>query len=190
MAQQEHRHGDPQLVRQSKFPWPIIALIVAAVMLLAILWLRPSRPLQSSPAGDTEVSVQPTTDQVQFENIQLVPSPTPGGTAGNNVIVQADLRNYADAPIKAVEVEGVFMDQNGEAIYRQVQPVVTVEKQARGKEAKESPLSDSPVPRRGIRTVRITFSAVPTNWNKKDPQLNVKDVQSQPLAKPSAGQQR
>ena len=186
MPEQPHRHGDPQLVKQSRFPWPIVALVVAALLLLAIV-LRPNRPLKSA-AGDTEVSVQPTADQVQFENIQIVPSPTPGGAAGNNVVVQADLKNNADSPINAVRVEGVFMDDKGTEIFRQEQAVMAVAKQARGKESKEVPLNDSPVPRRDVRSVRITFSAVPTNWNKRDPQLNVKDVQSKPLAKPSAGQ--
>jgi hypothetical protein len=186
MAQQPHRHGDPQLVKQSRFPWPMIALIVAGLMLLAILWLRPNRQLQSAPAGDTEVAVQPAANQVQFENINIVPSPTPAGAAGNNVTVQADLRSSADIPITGVMVEGIFNDNNGEAIYRQRQPVSAVEGGA--KNAKEVPLNDSPIPRRGTRAVRITFSAVPTNWNKRPPQLTVTDVQSQGLAKPAEKQ--
>ena len=183
---QQHRHGDPQLVKQSRFPWPMVALIVAGLMLLAILWLRPNRTLRSATPGDTEVAVQPTADQVRFENIEIVPSPTPAGTAGNNVTVQADLRNYADIPITGVLVEGVFADQNGEAIYRQKQPVNAVEGGA--KNTKEAPLKDSPIARRGVHAVRMTFSAVPVNWNKRPPQLNVTDVQSQRLAKPAQNQ--
>jgi Protein of unknown function (DUF3426) len=186
MAEQPHRHGGMQLVKQSRFPWPVVALIVAGLLLLAILF-RPNRQLKTAPA-DTEVSVQPSNDQVQFENIQVVPSPTPGRTAGNNVVIQADLKNDSDTPINALQVEGVFVDDNGQAIHRQVQPVMAVEKQARGKRAKEVSLDDSPVPRGGVRSVRVTFSEVPPTWNKRDPQLNVKEVKSKPLAKPSAGQ--
>jgi hypothetical protein len=118
----------------------------------------------------------------------IVPSPTPATAAGNNVVVQADLRNYADAPLTGVRVEGVFADKNGEAIYRQEQPVSGVNEKGRGKTSKEVPLTDSPIPRRGIHTVRITFSAVPTNWNKRAPQLNVKEVKAQPLGKPAQKQ--
>lgn len=185
MPEQPHRHGDTQLVKQGRFPWPVVALVVAG-LLLAIL-IRPNRQLRSAP-GDTDVSLQPTADQVQFENIQVVPSPTPGSAVGSNVVIQADLKNNADTPINAVRVEGVFMDDKGTEIFRQEQPVMAVGKQLRGKRSKEVPLDDSPVPRRDMRSVRITFSAVPTNWNKRDPQLNVKDIQSKPLAKPSAGQ--
>jgi Protein of unknown function (DUF3426) len=186
MPEQPHWPGVMQLVKQSRFPWPIVALIVAGVLLLAIM-LRPDRQLKSAPA-DTQVSLQPSADQVQFENIQVMPSPTRGGSTGNNVVIQADLKNDADIPINALQVEGVFMDENGQAIHRQVQPVMAVEKQARSKRVKEVSLDDNPVPRRAARAVRITFSAVPANWNKRDPQLNVKEVQSKPLAKPSAGQ--
>src|SRR5262245_51433412 len=101
MAEQPHRHGDMQLVKQSRFPWPVIAMIVAALLLLAIL-LRPNRQLKTAPA-DTQVSVQPSADQVQFENVQVVPSPAPGGAAGNNVVVQADLKNESDTPINALQ---------------------------------------------------------------------------------------
>src|SRR5205814_9864935 len=132
------------------------------------------------------VAVQPTPDQVQFENIELAPSPTPAGTAGNNVTIQADLRNYADIPLTGVQVEAVFKDSNGEAIHRQTQPVLAVDKD--GKRSTEVPLQNSPVPRRGIHAVRMTFSAVPVNWNKRPPDLNVKDLQAQPLGKASEKQ--
>ncbi|MCI0349327.1 MAG: FxLYD domain-containing protein [Acidobacteriales bacterium] len=186
MAEQPHRHGDMQLVKQSRFPWPVVALVVAGLLLLAILF-RPSRELKSTPA-DTPVAVRPTSEQVQFENIQVVPSPTPGKTVGNKVTVQADLRNLSDTPISGLQVEAVFMDENGEAIHRQMQPVMAVEKQAGRKRTKEVSLEDSPILPRGVRAVRMTFSAVPVNWNKQDPQLNVKEVTGKPLAKPSAGQ--
>lgn len=183
MAEQPHRPGDVQLVKRGRFPVPVVAFVVAGLLLLAIL-LRPNRQLKTAPA-DTEVSVQPSNDQVQLENIQVVPS---GRSAGNKVVIQADLKNDSDIPINALQVEGVFMDNNGQAVHRQVQPVVAVEKQARGRRAKEVSLDDSPVPRRGVRSVRVSFSEVPPTWNKRDPQLNVKEVKSKPLAKPSAGQ--
>lgn len=186
MPVQTHRHGEMQFVKHSRFAWPIVALIVAGALLLAIL-LRPSRQLKTAPP-DTAVSLQPSRDQVQFENIQVVPSPAAGGAAATKVVIQADLKNDADIPINALQVEGVFMDENGQAIHRDVQPVMALKRLTRGKRVKEVSLDDSPVPRRDVRSIRITFSAVPPTWNKRDPQLNVKEVTSKPLAKPSAGQ--
>jgi hypothetical protein len=184
MAQQDYKRGEAQFEKRNRSPWFMMALIFGGLILLGVLWTRSSRPLQSVP-GDTEVSVQPTADQVTFENIQVAVPPT--GAAGN-VVIQADLRNSADAPLAAVIVEGIFMDENGEAIYRQQQPVMAVKKE--GTAADEAPMAEQTIPRRGVGAVRIEFSGVPTNWNKKDPQLKVVDARMQPLAKPAEEQQK
>ena len=40
----ENEHAKVQMIRQSKFPWPIVILIAGAALLLAIFALLPRAP--------------------------------------------------------------------------------------------------------------------------------------------------
>src|SRR5207253_9675740 len=75
----EHDHGKIQQVRQGKFPWPILALIIGAVLLTVIIAGLPRAPHVTKPPTAAEVPQQPTAEQIQLTNLKI--SPAPAGDA-------------------------------------------------------------------------------------------------------------
>ena len=61
----ENEHAKVQMIRQSKFPWPLVVLIGAAALLIAIFALLPRTPHLTKPPTGAQIPQQPTADQVQ-----------------------------------------------------------------------------------------------------------------------------
>jgi hypothetical protein len=101
-------HAKVDLVpRQTKFPWPIFAFIVGLVILAVIIYVVGRHGNSRIPAG-AEAPRQPTGQQVQLTNVQMVPSP-----AGGAMYLEAVLHNAGNSAIIGLQVIGNFIGDDG-----------------------------------------------------------------------------
>jgi len=162
----EHERGKVQLIRQGKFPWPIAALIVAAVLLIVIIAVLPKLPhLTPGPTG-AQVPQQPTADQVQFTNLKISPAP-----AGGAIYLTGLLHNIGNSDINGAQVEAEFLDRNGPILATLSSKVEGV---SGGTVSQD--LTEAPIKPNEARPVRIYFEHTPKGWNHQLPELNVTTV--------------
>src|ERR1700724_2204709 len=94
----ENEHAKVQMIRQSKFPWPIMILIAGAALLLAIFALLPKAPRVTAPPTGAQNLQQPTADQVQLTNLKITSAP-----AGGAAYMTAILHNTGETAINGVQ---------------------------------------------------------------------------------------
>ena len=178
-----HEHGKMQITKQSGgFPWPPVVVVIALLILAAILWLMP-RPSQMTAAPPQENQAPSTTpnpltgDQLQFQNVQIKPSPAPLG-GNTNLVVEGLLYNAGEQPVTGATVQGVFLDNNGKMVVQQQQPLEILLPERKGR----SEISQLPAARgvdaKGTAPFRITFTRIPATWNKDKPELTVTQIQT------------
>ncbi|PYX77329.1 MAG: hypothetical protein DMG66_07345, partial [Acidobacteria bacterium] len=133
-----HEHGKMQITKQSGgFPWPPVVVVIALLILAAILWLMP-RPSQMTAAPPQENQAPSTTpnpltgDQLQFQNVQIKPSPGPLG-GNTNLVVEGLLYNAGDQPVTGATVQGVFLDNNGKMVVQQQQSLEILLPEGKGR---------------------------------------------------------
>src|SRR5205085_11973626 len=88
------QHGKVQMIRPSKFPWALLALIVGAAMLIAIIAVLPKAPKVSRTPSAAQVTPQPTADQIQLTRGRAVPA-----RVGNALYLDAILHNTGNSDI-------------------------------------------------------------------------------------------
>ncbi|MGH9516878.1 MAG: hypothetical protein ACRD3P_14500 [Terriglobales bacterium] len=159
----ENEHAKVQIIRKSKFPWPILILIGAAALLIAIFALLPKAPHLTTPPTGAQVPQQPTADQVQLTNLKLAPAPV-GGAA----YMTAILHNSANTAITGVQVQAKFLGRNGPIL-----DTLTVPVQGLADMATPQDLTKSPIQPNESRPVRIYFERTPAGWNHQLPELTV-----------------
>jgi Protein of unknown function (DUF3426) len=164
--QPEHGHGKVQMIRQSKSPWPILAIIAGAVLLIAMIALLPRVPHLANVPSGAEIPQQPTAEQVQFTNAKIASAPT-----GDAAYLTAVLRNNADSAITGVQVEAQFLGRNGPILATIRKPV---EGLANGTTWQD--LTQAPIKPNESRTVRVVFEHTPRGWNHQLPELTVTTV--------------
>ena len=166
-SEPEHAHAKVQQIRQGKFPWPIVALIAAGVMLLLMIAFLPRAPHVSAPPTGAEVPQQPTAEQVQLTNLKIVPAP-----AGGAAYLTGILRNTGNTAITGVQVQARFLGRNG--------PVLeTVSKNVEGLTANgtsSQALTQAPIKPNESRPIRVYFERTPKGWNRQLPELTVTTV--------------
>jgi hypothetical protein len=162
----ENEHAKVQMIRQSKFPWPIMILIAGAVLLLAIFALLPKAPHVTAPPTGAQVPQQPTADQVQLTNLKLAPAP-----AGGAAYMTAILHNTGDTAINGVQVQAQFLGRNGPVL-----ETVTVPVQGLADRTTSQDLNQAPIKPNESRPVRIYFQHTPAGWNHQLPELTVTTV--------------
>jgi hypothetical protein len=159
----EHDHAKVQLIRQSKFPWPIVTLIVGAVLLIVIIAVLPRALHITTPPTGAEVPQQPTADQIQFTNLKITPAP-----AGDAFYLTALLRNTGNSAITGAQVQAEFLGRNGPVLATVTRPV---EGMSNGTGSQD--LTQAPIKSNEARPVRIYFEHTPKGWNHQLPQLTV-----------------
>src|SRR5947207_15299763 len=71
-------HARVEMIKQGKFPWPLMALLAGGVMLLVLFLVLLSAPhLTTAPPG-AEVPQQTTASHAQLTNGSMAPSPVVG----------------------------------------------------------------------------------------------------------------
>jgi hypothetical protein len=164
--QPANEHGKVQNIKKSKFPWPLVILIVGAALLIAIFALLPKAPHLATPPTGAQVPQQPTADQVQLTNIKLAPAPV-GGAA----YMTALLHNTGNTAITGVQVQAEFLGRNGPVLN-----TVTVPVQGLADRTTPQDLTKSPIRPNESRPVRIYFEHTPAGWNHQLPELTVTTV--------------
>jgi hypothetical protein len=161
----ENEHAKVQMIRQSKFPWPILILIGGAALLIAIFALLPKAYLLKPPPG-AQVPQQPTADQVQLTNLKLAPAP-----AGGAAYMTAILHNTGNTAITGVQLQAEFLGRNGPVLN-----TLTVPVQGLADMTTPQDLTKSPIQPNESRPVRIYFEHTPAGWNHQLPGLTVTTV--------------
>jgi hypothetical protein len=162
----ENHHGKVQMIRQSKFPWPILILIAGAALLIAIFALLPRTPHLTTPPTGAQVPQQPTADQVQLTNVKLAPAP-----AGGAAYMTAILHNTGNTAITGVQVQAEFLGRNGPVLN-----TVTVPVQGLADRTTPQDLTKAPIQPNESRPIRVYFERTPAGWNHQLPNLTVTTV--------------
>lgn len=162
----ENAHAKVQIIRKSKFPWPILILIAGAALLMAVFALLPRTPhLTKSPTG-AQVPQQPTADQVQLTNLKLAPSPV-GGAA----YMTAILHNTGTTTITGMQVQAEFLGRNGPVLGTLTAPVEGLVNRTTPQD-----LTQAPIQPNESRPIRIYFEHIPAGWNHHMPNITVTTV--------------
>src|SRR5436305_10923044 len=93
-----HLHPRLQVERKKPFPWPLVALLIAAALLVALFIWLPRTPKKVMPPNSAAVPVQPTGGQLQLSQVRITPSPV-----GNSIYVDASLFNSGNTQITGAE---------------------------------------------------------------------------------------
>jgi hypothetical protein len=161
-------HSKVQMIRQSKFPWPILVLIGAAALLIAIFALLPRAPHITTPPTGAQIPQQPTAEQVQLTNLKLAPAP-----AGGAAYLTALLHNTGNTAITGVQVKAEFLGRNGPVLASMTVPVQGF---VGGGNTSAQDLTQAPIKPNETRPVRIYFEHTPAGWNHQLPELTVTNV--------------
>jgi hypothetical protein len=161
-----HEHGKIQLIRQSKFPWPILALIAAAALLIVIIAVLPKAPHVTAPPTGALIPEQPTAEQVQLTNLNVTRAPV-----GDAAYLTAVLHNTGNSAITGVQVQAEFLGRNGPALATVTRPVEGVVNKTESQDLTQAPIKPDEA-----RPIRIYFEHTPKGWNHQLPQLTVTAV--------------
>lgn len=166
--QEPHLHPRLQTPPKRAFPWPLIAVIIAAAILAALIWWLPQTPKKQMPPNAAAVPAQPTGDQIQLTNLKMTPS-----TVGSAFYVQGMLYNHGNTDITGVQVQAQFQGISGQVLETQTRPLEGMV----GNSAREAQnLAQAPIKPNQSRTVRVYFDHYPAGWNKQMPDLKVTTV--------------
>ncbi|MGE5207653.1 MAG: DUF2393 family protein [Chlamydiota bacterium] len=166
--QRPHLHPRLQIPPKRRFPWPLIAIIIAAAILAALIWWLPQTPKKQLPPNAATVPAQPTGNQIQLTNLKMTPSPV-----GSAFYVEGMLYNNGNSDITGVQVQAKFQGANGQVLETQTRPMEGVV----GNSASEvQNLVQAPIKPNQSRAVRVYFDHYPAGWNKQMPDLKVTTV--------------
>jgi hypothetical protein len=169
----EHRPFPPDATKppQSRFPWPLIAIIVAALCLAAIIWLVPSTRNKAATSALDNAPLQ--SDQLQVSQIQLAPQDV-GGAA--NVDVYGQAVNTSSRPITNAVVSAIFKNKNGVSVYQEQQPIERIDLKSKDKDLNAKTLDAQPIRPGETISFRVRYSQIPATWDHKPPQVTVTRV--------------
>ena len=166
--QKPHIHPRLQTPPEKKFPWPLIAIIIAAAILAALIWWLPQTPKKQLPPNAAAVPAQPTGNQIQLTNLKMTPS-----TVGSAFYVEGMLYNNGNTAITGVQVQAAFHGINGQVLQTQTQPVQGM---VGNSATAAQDLTQAPIKPNESRAVRVYFDHYPAGWNKQMPDLKVTTV--------------
>lgn len=165
--QRPHLHPRLQAPPKPRFPWPLIAIVIAAAILAVLIWWLP-QPKKQLPPNAAAVPAQPTGNQVQLTSLKMTPS-----TVGSAFYVEAMLYNNGNTDITGVQGQAAFHGINAQVLETQTRPVEGMV----GNSATEAQnLAQAPIKPNQSRAVRVYFNHYPAGWNKQMPDLKVTTV--------------
>jgi len=167
----EHKPFPPDATKppESKFPWPVIALAVAVLLLIATLWLTPRTDKAATKAINGSTQPSP---QVRIADVRIAPQNVNGLS---NVDVYGQATNTGSRPITQAIVSAVFRDKNGNPLLtQQVTMQAADSKSADVVAVKE--LSEKPLKPGQSTAFRVRYSQVPGTWDGKPPELSILQV--------------
>ncbi len=165
----EHRPYPPNATKppQSRFPWPVIALVVALALLVVTLWLSPSMNKASTKEANSQ------TAQLRLSAISMAPQ-----EANNqaNVDVYGQVSNSGGQPVTSAIISAVFKDKNGDPIVTQQQPMERIDLDKKDKGLAPENFLQKPLQPGKSSGFRVSYTEIPQNWNHEPPQLSVLQV--------------
>ena len=156
-------HGKVQIIKKSRFPWPIFIMIVGGVLVAGILYYLPRAPRTKNIPVAAQIPQQPVPAQVQLTNMKIAPSPV-----GGALYLTGILHNAGNTPITGVQVQGQFIGKNGVVVGNETAPV---EGLVGGTSSQD--LTQVPIKANESHPIRIYFERTPAGWNHQLPQLTV-----------------
>src|SRR4051794_2757889 len=177
-----HPNPEIKLQPQSRFPWPIVALLAAAVLLAAAFYYLPRAPKNVAGPARGQIPQQPFGDTLRLSDINMAQSPT-----GGQLVLAGKIQNTGSNRIENITVNLHFRDANGAIVHQETQPLEVME--AKGSRAEPKPLQQDPLKPTGRRTFRVE-AQVPSAWNHQVPEIVVEHVviAGQQSGEPTSGQ--
>jgi hypothetical protein len=164
-------HAKVQVIKKNKFPWPLIALIVGAAILIAIIAILPRGPHVTAPPTGAQIPQQPTAEQVQLTNMKIAQSPV-----GGALYLSGILHNMGNTAITGVQVQAQFLGRNGPMLETVTRPVQGIVGGSTAGNVSAQDLTQAPIQPNEARPIRIYFEHVPAGWNHQLPELTVTTV--------------
>jgi hypothetical protein len=164
-------NSDPNfsLRPQSKFPWPVVAVVVAALILAAFLYYLPRTPKRGPNPTAAAVPDQPFGKQIQLTNLKVQPSPT-----GDSVYLQGTVSNASPQKINDVTVVARFYDKAGNVVHQDTVPMQALPKNTANTVAVS--MAEDPLNPDSTKEFRMAFDNVPTTWNHEAPALEIAHI--------------
>lgn len=158
-----------ELRPQSKFPWPLVAVVAAAVILAVFLFYLPRTPKRGPNATAAQVPPQPFGQTLQITNLKVQPSP-----AGGSAYIQGTVSNTSSKKINDVTVVTRFFDKAGNVVLQDTVPMQSLPKETAntvGVSFAEDPLKPD-----SSKEFRIAIDNVPDTWNHEAPSIEIAHV--------------
>ncbi len=167
---QKPRDVHPKLrtMKKSRVPWPVLIIIVAALILAGFIYWLPRSPKAPRTPSAAQVPAQPNGSQIQLTNVKVVPDVTKG-----SAYVEARLENAGSTDINGIEVDATFKALNGQNLETERAKVMGLLPNS-GNQTVD--LTQQPIKPGEFRPVRINFDRVPQGWNQQVPEIKVVTV--------------
>jgi hypothetical protein len=166
-----NQHARVQVIKKSKFPWPILILIVGAAIVAGIIYFLPRAPRSSNVPLGAQAPQQPTPQQIQLTNLNMAPAPT-----GGALYLTGMLHNAGSTVITGVQVRADFLDADGKNLESDMRPVEGIVSGSATQGMATQNLTQAPIQPNQSRPIRIYFERTPAGWNHQMPQLTVTTV--------------
>ena len=168
----EHRPFPPNATKppQSRFPWPLIGLLVAVVLLTVIFWMLPRS--NKAVIGNLDKS-RSAPSQLQLTHVAVVPQDAAGLA---NVDVYGQATNAGARAIQGAVISATFKDKQGNSIEVQQVPMQRADTEHKTKDVNRQPLANEPLQPGQTAGFLVSYSQVPSNWNHQPPDLTVMQV--------------
>lgn len=161
-------HAKVEIIKKGKFPWPLVAILVAAAILIALIVWLPTISQHSPAPSAAQVPQQPTAAQIQLTNLKMAPAPV-----GAALYISGMLHNQGTTAITGAQVKADFLGTNGQVLISETKPL----EQVTGDEsAHVENFSNAPIQPNQTRPFRIYFDNFPQSWNHQVPQLTITTV--------------
>jgi len=154
---------------QSNVPWPLIAVVVAALILAAFIFYLPRMPKRGPNPTAAEVPTQPFGKAIQISGVKMQPSPVEG-----NLYIQGTVSNASPKKINDVTVVARFYGKDGNVIHQDTVPMQSLPKKTGDTVAvsfAEDPLSPD-----SSKEFRLAFDNIPSTWNHELPAIEIAHV--------------
>ena len=167
----EHQPFPPNSTKppESKFPWPLVALGVAAALLIAVFWLTPSTNKAATAISN---NLDQPAARLRISNVRISPQEANGVA---NVDVFGDATNVSGSPVIQAIVSATFHDKNGNSILVQQKPIERADTKG-GKLQEVKILAEDPLKPGQSAGFRVSYSQIPAAWDHKAPELAVLQV--------------
>ncbi len=169
IPEEQDQHPKLPVERKKQFPWPLIAIIVAAAILAALIVWLPKAPKAKTPPTAAQVPQQPTGNQIQLTNLKITPAPT-----GGAFYLDGTLVNNGSTTINGIQVELDFKNLAGQTIEKETLPVEGIVQASNPPQIQN--LSAAPIQPRQTRPFRVSVTHVPAGWNQQVPEMKILTV--------------